>query len=293
MTQLPPEINLATARPDGAFRVVASRAALWFEPGDAVLIVSFDNLATIDTPYPRPAWLRDRILAMGHSILGVQSFAKDWHRNGDSADLLRRLEATGFFTKYRRIVFIGASMGGMGALNLATLVPGAAVIALSAQSTMNREIAPFERRFRWAVRNSDWKTPEFLDAAKAVRDLDQVVLVYDGRMVEDRQHAERMVGPNVTLVRLDHATHEAIRVVMKCGALVPLIEDVVALGRPGQAFWQAMRNRRAVRKWARAFMEDVAREGHAPRIRAVAGALLKQEDYLFARRALQEVEEGG
>lgn len=291
--QLPPEIDLADARHGGAFRVVAAHAALWFEPGDDILIVTLDNLATIDTPYPRPAWLRDRVLAMGHAVLGVQSFAKDWHRNGDSATLLRGLVAAGFFADYRQVLFIGASMGGMGAINLATLVPGAVVIALSAQSTMHADIAPFESRFRWAVRNSDWSTPEFLDAAKAIPALTRVVLVYDGRVPEDRLHALRMAGPNVVTARVDYTTHEAIRVLVKCDALRPLISDVLALGRPGPAFWQAMRGRRVVRKWARAFMEEVVHEGHPARIRAVAQVLQQQGDYLFARQALQDLARDG
>jgi len=287
---LPPLLEPGTKADHGrAFRVVKETAALWFEPGDKVLIVTFDNLATLDTPYPRQPWLKLRVQELGHSILGVQSFAKDWYRNADTAPLIRTLVDEGFFARFERVVFIGASMGAFGAINMASLVPGAVVIALSPQSTMSKDIAPFEKRFSWAVRRGDWTTPAFLDAVDAARKLTRIVLLYDGRAVEDRLHAERLAGPNVQLLRVDYSTHEAVRVVLKCGALGPLISGVVANSRAGADFWTAMRNRRTVRKWARAFFEHVVADGHPARIQAAGAVLLKQEDYRFVRVALQQL----
>ena len=279
------------ADPERAFRRLADTAALWYAPGGRVLIVSFDNLATLDHPYPRKPWLLSRLQELGYSVLGVQSFAKDWYRNPDAAPLLRGLEAEGFFRTFDRVIFIGASMGAFAAINLATLVPDAVVIALSPQSTMSKAIAPFEDRFRWAVRRSDWTTPDFLDAAISARRLSQLVLLYDGSETNDRLHAERLNGPNVQLLRVDHSTHEAVRVVLKCGALAPLIRDVAATGRVGPDFWTAMRNRRSVRKWARTFFSAVTAKGQPRRIRAAASALLKQEDYLFVTQALKSLEQ--
>ena len=290
-TPVPPPIlpDATAADPALAFRIVAPKAALWFEPGSRQLVVSFDNLATVDDPYPRPPWLLARLQGAGYAVLGVQTFAKDWYRNPDAAPLVETLAATGFFKQFDRVVFIGASMGAFAAINLATLVPGATVIALSPQSTMSARIAPFERRFAWAVRKRDWTTPAFLDARDAVPDVVRIVLLYDGRVAEDMAHARRLAAPNVQLLRIDYTTHEAIRVVMKCGALLPLVQDVMQTGAAGPAFWQAMRARRGVRKWARAFMEAVVAEGHTPRIHATATALLRQEDYLFAQTALRDL----
>lgn len=290
---LPPLLEAgATADPARAFRVVRDRSALWFEPGGSTLVVTFDNLATLDHPYPRHPWLRTLVQDMGFALLGAQSFAKDWYRNPDAAPLIRGLEAEGFFARFDRVVFIGASMGAFAALNMATLVPGAVVIALSPQSTMSRKIAPFEGRFGWAVKRSDWTTPDFLDAAESARRLERVVLLFDGRVTEDRLHAARLAGPNVQMLRIDHATHEAVRVVLKCGALGPLIGGVATSGSAGTEFWRAMRNRRTVRKWARAFFEQVAAEGRPARIRAAGTALLKQDDYLFVHRGLQGLDGG-
>ncbi|WP_136645686.1 S9 family peptidase [Tabrizicola sp. YIM 78059] len=283
----------AAADASHRFRVLRDRAALWFEPGDRALIVTFDNLATIDHPYPRSPWLKNLVQDLGFALLGVQSFAKDWYRNPDAVPLVRQLEADGFFARFDRVVFIGASMGAFAAINMATLVPGVSVIALSPQSTMSRKIAPFEGRFGWAVKRSDWTTPHFLDAAETVRRLDRVVVLFDGRVNEDRLHAARLAGPNVQMLRIDHTTHEAVRVVLKCGALGHLIAGVAERGQPGPEFWQAMRNRRTVRKWARAFFEQVTAEGHPARIRAAGAALLRQDDYLFVHRGLKRLANSG
>ncbi len=289
-TPLPPILpDASAADPAQAFRILANRSALWFEPGSRQLVVSFDNLATVEDPYPRPPWLWPRLQAEGYAVLGVQTFAKDWYRNPDAVPLVQGLAATGFFQRFDSVVFIGASMGGFAAINLASLVPGALVIAFSPQSTMSTAIAPFEQRFGWAVRKGDWTTPALLDARDAVPELSRIVLLYDGRVPEDLAHAQRLTAPNVQLLRIDHSTHEAIRVILKCGALQPLLAEVMQTGQAGPAFWQAMRARRTVRKWARAMMEAVVADGRPARIRATATVLLRQDDYLFAQTALRNL----
>jgi pimeloyl-ACP methyl ester carboxylesterase len=286
-------------RPDMRFLQRGQGANLWFEPGSDVLIISFDNLATIDEGWPRGPWMYRRLVPLGYSILGVQSHAKDWFRNGSAPQMLRDLTAQGFFDGFSRIVMMGASMGGFAALNFAPLVPRARVIALSAQSTMNKDIAPYEARFPFAVRKSNWDAPAFLDAAKSVPAIPAVALLFDPMCPEDRQHAARMAGPNVQALRLPHATHEAVRVVIKSGALTVLLDQMITGDTVGLAFWQAYRGRKSVPKWQRALLSAALERGH-PRLagRAAAQILrmgqgLPDEDLTFARRALRAAKQMG
>lgn len=292
----PPEI---APRVDARFMVRGQGANLWFEPGSDVLIISFDNLATVDEGWPRGPWMHRRLLPLGYSVLGVQSHAKDWFRNGTAAEMLRDLTAQGFFDGFSRIVMIGASMGGFAALNFAPLVPRARVIALSAQSTMNKDIAPYETRFPFAVRKSNWSEPAFLDAALAVPIIPAVALLFDPFCAEDRQHAARMAAGNVQAMRLPHATHEAVRVVIKSGALTVLLDQMIKGDHVGLAFWQAYRGRKSVPKWQRALLQAALDRGH-PRLagRAAAQILrmgqgLPDEDLTFARRALRAAKQLG
>ncbi|WP_149588447.1 hypothetical protein [Tabrizicola flagellatus] len=295
LLDVPPAMGLDAAALADRFLVEGAHAKLWFEgagakPGGA-LVVSFDNLATIDEGWPRPPWAWKRLEPLGHAVLGVQSHAKDWFRQPTAPALLRGLEERGFFRRFSRVVLTGASMGGFAALNFAPLIPEARVLAFSAQSTMNKVIAPFEQRFPYAVRKSNWEGMPFLDAAAAVPYIRRAVLVYDPFVPEDRAHAARMAGPNVQLLRAPFCTHEAIRVVLKSGTFPMLVEAMVAGDRVPEDFWRAFRARRQVPKWQRALLGAAANRGRPRLVIRAAEAMLRQaadlpeEETLFIRRA--------
>lgn len=275
----------------GRFLIKGEHANLWFEGQGDALVVSFDNLATIDEGWPRGPWAWRRLQPLGHSVLGVQSHAKDWFRQPTAPALLRGLEERGFFRRFRRVVLTGASMGGFAALNFAPLIPEARVLAFSPQTTMNRVIAPFEARFPYSVKRSNWEGMPFLDAAAAVPYVRRAVVLYDPFVPEDRAHAARLAGPNVQMLRVPFTTHEAIRVVLKSGTFPVLIDALVQGDEVGSEFWAAYRARRGVTKWQRALLAAAAERGrHGLVIRAAdamlrLGADLPEEETVFIRRA--------
>ncbi len=265
------------------------QAFLFYIPGNDRLIVSFDNLASIDEPYPRLPWLVRHVAETGYSLLGVQSHAKDWFRQNDAPHMISKLQDQGFFLDFEKIVFTGASMGGFGALNFAPLVPRARVLAFSPQSSMNKTVAPFEARFPWAVRNSNWEGMPFLDAAAAIPYLPSATIVYDPFVPEDRMHAQRLSGPNVELCKLGHASHEAVRLVIKAGAMADVLRQFTENGYVGnQAFWRQMRNRREQRKWCRALI-SASRNSHPRLTLDAAEGLFQKQNYLFAKHARDEI----
>ena len=291
--QVPPLMDTVQAAAAGRFLIMGDRGNLWFEGqgGSDTLVISFDNLATIDEGWPRAPWAFRRLEPMGHAVLGVQSHAKDWFRQPTSPAQLVALRDAGFFARFRRIVLTGASMGGFAALNFAPLIPGPRVLAFSAQSTMNKVIAPFEARFPFAVRKSDWGDAPFLDAAAAIPYIARAALLFDPFVPEDKAHAARMRGPNVEQIACPHATHEAIRVILKSGTF-PLLIDAMVRDEPlGAAFWAAYRARRTVPKWQRALISNAAAMGHHKLVIAACNRLLALtdgetgEDRVFLRRS--------
>ena len=284
-------MGLDGAARSGRFLIRGDHANLWFEGAGEALIVSFDNLATIDEGWPRAPWAWRRLEPLGHSVLGVQSHAKDWFRQPSAPTLLRGLEERGFFRRFRRVVLTGASMGGFAALNFAPLIPEARVLAFSPQSTMNKVIAPFEQRFPFAVRKSNWEGMPFLDAAAAMPYIRRAVVLYDPFVPEDRAHAARLAGPNVQLLRAPFTTHEAIRVVLKSGCFPLLIDQLVEADEVDPAFWAAYRTRRAVPKWQRALLAAAANRGRQGLVIRAADAMLRlgadlpDEEKVFIRRA--------
>jgi hypothetical protein len=292
---VPLELGLDAAATAERFLIKGDHANLWFEGQSGgqggALIVSFDNLATIDEGWPRGPWAWRRLQPLGHSVLGVQSHAKDWFRQPTAPALLRGLEERGFFRRFRRVVLTGASMGGFGALNFAPLIPEARVLAFSPQTTMNKVIAPFEARFPFSVKRSNWDGMPFLDAAAAVPYVRRAVVVYDPFVPEDRAHAARLAGPNVQMLRIPFCTHEAIRVVLKSGAFPVLIDAMVAGDTVGADFWQTFRARREVTKWQRALLAAAAERGRHGLVIRAADAMLRlskdlpEEETVFIRRA--------
>lgn len=303
---VPRPVPLNSAAPDARFLVLGDGALaganLWYEPSAGIsphgrdLIISFDNLATVDEGWPRGPWAYRRLAPIGAAVLGVQSHAKDWFRCTSAPDMLRALAAQHFFDGFANIVMIGASMGGFAALNFAPLVPRARVIALSAQTSMSKHIAPFEARFPFAVRKSNWEAQPFLDAAAAIPYIPSVALLFDPFTPEDRAHAARMRAPHVQAIRLNHATHEAIRVVMKAGAFQGLVQDMLAHGHVTSTFWAQYRSRKSVPKWQKSILFAALEKGHfrgalraANQVLAMgAAAGLSEDELVFARRARRE-----
>jgi pimeloyl-ACP methyl ester carboxylesterase len=286
---LPPVATVAQAVTSDHCLIEGAEANIWFEYRSRVLYVTFDNLATLDDPYPRLPWMHARIKALGYSLLGVQSFRKDWYRQASAPAMIAALVKAGFFARFDTVVMVGASMGGFAALNFAPLVPGARVLAFSPQSTMSRAIAPFERRFAFSVDRSNWTDMPYLDAAAAVPYIAQAMILYDPFVPEDRAHVARLAGPNVTLVKTDHASHQAIRLVVKCDALSDLLRAFAEAGTVPADFWAKMRTRRGLRSWRRTFVENLAASPHARLTLRVCDKMLSEENYLFAARARREV----
>ncbi|MES2846229.1 MAG: glycosyltransferase 61 family protein [Pseudomonadota bacterium] len=283
MFPLPPQVaSAAEAVATDAFILHGGLVDAWFIRRSDVLIVSFDNLASIGETVPPQPWLQARAAAAGLSILGIMAGRKDWYRNADTPALIEGLRDAGLFAQFRRVVFVGASMGGFAALVYAALVPGAAVLAFSPQSTLSRQIAPFEARYRYGARKWDWTDAAYLDAAATPAAGHEVTVVYDPFIPEDRAHADRLAGPAVRHLRVGHLGHRAIRHLKGLGLLQSLIEEVAQGTLDEGAFFAAFRARRDHPFWQRALLAQAEARGHPQLVRRLVAALPGSR---FARRA--------
>ena len=266
----------------------------WFLRRSDVLLVSFDNLASIDEYEPPQPWLQARAAKAGFSILGLLASRRDWYRNEDAPALIAELRDAGLFAQFRRVVFVGASMGGFAALTLAALVPGAVVLAFSPQSTLAEDLVPFDRRYRFAARKWDWQTPALRDAAVTVRDLAEVWLVFDPLTTEDRQHVARLTaaGAQVRTLRAPLMGHRAIRQLKTLGLLQQLIEDIGEGRLDRVAFARAMRARRGLLPWQRGLIAGAEAAGHKSlALQAARRMSALDEENRFARRTVRRLKQ--
>ncbi|MEM9577394.1 MAG: hypothetical protein AAF999_10320 [Pseudomonadota bacterium] len=289
---LPPSMTVDQAIGAETFLLEGRHGNLWFEYRSPTLFVTFDNLATLDDPYPRLPWMYARTEMLKASVLGVQTFRKDWFRQPTSSAQIAALAAAGFFDRFDRVVFMGASMGAFAALNFAPLVTGAWALVFSPQSTMNRTIAPFEKRFSYSVKRSNWEGMPFLDAAAAVPYIPKIAMFYDPLEMEDKRHATRLDGPNVQHLAFPCATHQAIRLVVKCDALPQMMQEFAETGTLGPKFFVRMRARKAVRSWRRALIHHLENRNHPLLVVRACDLMLADKHYAFAidakRRVMEE-----
>lgn len=182
---------------DGWYHRSGEHAASFVDRGKAQLVVSFDNLS--DAGYPHPdiePWAAKFVRDNGWSHMGVYARGPSWYRDADLISFLEKLGDDGFFAKFDRVAMIGTSMGGFAALTFSSLCPGATVVALSPQSTLNTALVPWENRFAKG-RARDWGLP-YSDARTQMETLGQAYVVYDPFFEPDKRHVMRLPQDRIT-----------------------------------------------------------------------------------------------
>ncbi|WP_339112948.1 hypothetical protein [Thioclava sp. GXIMD2076] len=206
------------ARQSGGFcHELAHHALAYLPQGGAAgrhLVVSFGNLTTSQTGGEQHPWGQHLLQGQGWSVLGVINNRNDWYRDAELIAALETLRDEGFFKRFDRVSFYGASMGGFGALTFSRLAPGAHVVAFAPQSTLDPSRVPFEDRYAAAALKGDWSLP-YGDAAYSTRDLASAEIFYDPFIAQDKAHAERLTAPQVRFHQLRHFGHKLPFVLLK------------------------------------------------------------------------------
>jgi len=248
--------GFAAAR-GGFFRKGAVNAAA-FVPGDDRLVVTFDDQRHARTKGARwPADFAFLHRSLGTSILGVFSETRNWYREGFVHDLFDGLSAEGFFTRFRRTLFVGAGMGGFAALSYARAAPGASVLAFAPQSTMDRRVVPWEARWGWTAQ-LDW-SDRYADAADALAIAGPVTLVTDRRFDADRPHIARLCAPGVTVLNAPFMGAGLADHLRNMGLLERLVADALDGGIDPARFARDLRARHT----SPAFREILARRAES------------------------------
>lgn len=174
--------------------------AIFIEEG-TTLIVTFETLQGIqalsDLGQPL-GW--EMIRQHGWSHLCLASNGDTWFRDPAVYGYFDRLIDDGFFDEFDQVVFYGAGPCAYAAAAYSVASPGARVVAIQPQATLDPRITEWDDRFT-DMRIHDFTTrygyaPEMLDAA------DHAYVLYDPREQLDAMHAALFTRPNVTKLRL-------------------------------------------------------------------------------------------
>ena len=138
--------------------------------------------------------------ALGWSHLCLASETDTWFRDARVYGYFDRLIDEGFFEAFDQVIFYGAGPCGYAAAAFSVASPGARVLAIQPQASLDPRVAEWDDRFLWMRRTAfDDRygyAPDMLDAAE------QCFLLYDPEIEFDAMHAALFTRGNVTKFRM-------------------------------------------------------------------------------------------
>lgn len=224
------------------------------------LVVSFDNLAASRDTVRSP-WGDKFLSPRGWSILGIMSRRFDWFRHEAVWQTFDSLRDTGFFRSFGAVSMYGSSMGGYGALAFAPAAPGCTVLAYAPQSSLLRDLAPFETRYRVGGRLGDW-SGAYADAAEGIRSAGRAYIAFDPRESIDRAHVARLAGDNTILLPMPSIGHKIPPLLQKMRILKPIAEGALTGTLTEAEFVRIFRARRKSPRWRLNLIERAIAHGH-------------------------------
>lgn len=136
------------------------------------------------------------------SVLHITAARPTWFRSNAVFAFFDDLADDVFFDEYDRVIFYGAEAGGYAAAAYSVTAPGARVVALAPQATMETRIAGWDTRFpsarRIAFGGRYAYAPEMIEAAE------EVMVLFDPQQPMDAMHATLFRNANVTLIPMPY-----------------------------------------------------------------------------------------
>lgn len=233
--------------------------AIFIEKG-STLLVTFETLqgmhALSDMGQPL-GWemLRDH----GWSHLCLASNGDTWFRDKSVYGYFDRLIDDGFFDEFDTVVFYGAGPCAYAAAAFSVASPGARVLAIQPQATLDPRVTEWDDRFT-DMRVQDFTTrygyaPEMLDAAE------HAYVIYDPREQLDAMHAALFTRPNVDKFRMRFMGNALQTDLLEMGTWAPLLQAVATDQLNTAFFAELYRARRDYRPYLRNLLDSFEAEG--------------------------------
>ena len=269
------------AATSGGFLWEGPENALMFVPRSKRLVVSFDNISVVREEGQRWPW-GFKILTeeMNCSVLGVMATQRNWFRQEFVHDAFETLRDQGFFEQFDEVLFYGTSMGAFAALVYSQCSPGANVLAIAPQSTLNRDILPKDDRWGWTAR-LDWKG-RFNDAADVTATAKNVTIIADPYFEPDFDQVSRIKGDNITWLKTPFMGHQLPNAFHLMGILKPLLYAAVSGTLTPELFYKLFRARRELPR----FQHDILMHAEA---RGKLHSAIRVCEYTLKRRNAKNI----
>lgn len=187
----------------GDFNTLGEHHWAFFVDESPTLLVTFETLDTIRKASPSQMPLGHQIAAQkGWSHLCLIAEGPTWWRDQAVYRHFDRLVDDAFFEDFDRVVFYGAGAGGYAACAYSVCAPGATVLAVQPQATLDPAVTGWDRRFL-AHRRLCF-TDRYGYAPDMIEGTGEVFIAYDPMQPEDAMHAALFARPYVTALRCPH-----------------------------------------------------------------------------------------
>ena len=249
--------DIAEAR--GHFQPLGRGPLAAFVDDGSTLLVSFETIQGIralsDSAQPL-GW--ELVRSHGWSSLTLMSDGDTWFRNRDVYGYFDALIDDGFFEEFDRVIFYGAGPCGYAAAAFSVASPGATVLAIQPQATLDPRITEWDERFTHMRRTSFSDrygyAPDMLDAAE------QAFVIYDPQVELDAMHAALFTRTNVQKFRLRYMGSSIQSELIEMGCLLPLLTKAGSGKLDTLGFARLMRARRDYPPYLRGLLAAIDRK---------------------------------
>ena len=205
--------------------IVASPLRL--EPS-AVLAVAFagvrQQLGGVQREFSRS------LAALDCAALLVRDTESRWYQYGEAAAaaLIGEIRAAAGQVGARRLVCLGNSMGGFGALYFGARLKADAILGFAAQTAIDPETTEALGDRRWSEHQAAIPAYGFGDLAREPAAPGRVILCRGEHDLLDRAHADHLAAAwRVEQIVVPEAKHDVAARLRERGELLPLLEQVI------------------------------------------------------------------
>lgn len=271
--------------PDGYQRKLDEDHWVTYLGRGSTLLVTFEpleiTLASDDTGLPVGI---DFVEDKDWSLMHFSNRTESWFRSPAIYDFLDELVDDCFFDNFDRVIFYGVGTSGYAAAAFSLAAPGANVLVIRPQATLDIEKAGWDHRFPEARRlrfNDRYGyAPDMLEGAGLA------VVLYDPIEHLDAVHASLFQGPNVLRLRCRYM-RDSIDLSLKQMDLLHRMIELTADGMlTPDIFYKMIRIRRNHSRYLRSLMFHVDREEQPLRTALVCAHVLQRINGPAFRRKL-------
>lgn len=219
------------------------------------------------------------------SLLHVAADHERWFRSPSLYAFFDELTDVAFFEEFDRVLFYGAGMGGYAAAAYSVVAPGAIVLAIAPQATLDRARTPWEPRFPTS-RRLDFES-RYGYAPSMIEGAARAYILFDPHFPPDAMHGSLFFGDNVVALPCRRLRSDIEDTLEDLGLLHQVIEAAADGTLSPVHFAKLMRGRRTYTPYLRNLLGAINVRQQPLRAALLCQAVLKGRRRPVFRQTLQ------